>query len=96
MCRKLINLYMYFSSRPDNGYGGEDEESITLSLDKRKSTVQEGTNQLADVGGISYSKYLQGRNMSFAFNAFPFPPCACRFKYNYSKSKSGVQDDGVR
>jgi len=45
--------------RPDNGYGGEDEESITLSLDKRKSTVQEGTNQLADVGGISYSKYLQ-------------------------------------
>ena len=76
MCRKLINLYMYFSSRPDNGYGGEDEESITLSLDKRKSTVQEGTNQLADVGGISYSKYLQERNMSFALNPFSLPPCA--------------------
>ena len=75
MCRKLINLYMYFSSRPDNGNGSEDEDSITLSLDKRKSTVQEGTNQLADVGGISYSKYLQGQNMSFALNPFPLPFC---------------------
>ena len=59
----------YPPSRPaENGNGEEDDSpSITMALDKKKSSTadQEGTNQLADVGGISYASYLQGQNMSF-------------------------------
>ena len=57
-------------SRPAENGNGEDDESpsITMALDKKKSSAaadQEGTNQLADVGGISYASYLQGRSISF-------------------------------
>ena len=59
------SLTSFFLSRPaENGNGEEDESpSITMALDRKKSstaTDQEGTNQLADVGGISYASYLQG------------------------------------
>ena len=43
-----------------------------MALDKKKSTTavdQEGTNQLADVGGISYASYLQERYTPFGLDS---------------------------
>ena len=70
--RNSHNILIFHSRPAENGNGEDDESpSITMALDRKKSstaTDQEGTNQLADVGGISYASYLQGRSTSFGLD----------------------------